>query len=68
MEDDNTCVGPQCQMSARNRIHIERDVLIGKSVLIMDHDCAEEDDTPGIEGPRLGKRQDSYRRRLMDRL
>ena len=56
--DDNTCVGPQCQMSAKNRIHIERDVLIGNSVLIMDHDCADEDDTPAIcgQGVREGGR------------
>jgi acetyltransferase-like isoleucine patch superfamily enzyme len=56
--DDNTCVGPQCQMSAKNRIHIERDVLIGNSVLIMDHDCTDEDDTPAIceQGVREGGR------------
>ena len=44
--DDESCLGPQCQMSARNRIHIERDVLVGQSVLIMDHGYASEDSTP----------------------
>ncbi len=43
--DDDTCVGPQCHMSAKNSIHIERDVLIGQSVLIMDHGFAFDDQT-----------------------
>jgi acetyltransferase-like isoleucine patch superfamily enzyme len=64
--DDNTCVGPQCQMSAKNRIHIERDVLIGQSVLIMDHDDADEDGRPpsaeqGVkEGGRIRIGQGSW--------
>jgi acetyltransferase-like isoleucine patch superfamily enzyme len=40
--DDNTCLGPQCHISARNCIHIEHDVLVGQSVLISDHDCGDE--------------------------
>lgn len=43
--DDDCCVGPQCQMSAQNGIHIERDVLIGQSVLIADHGYSHEDGT-----------------------
>lgn len=35
--EDNTCIGPQCQISAKNGIHIGRDVLVGQSVLIIDH-------------------------------
>ena len=64
--DDNSCVGPQCQMSAKNRIHIEQDVLIGHSVLIMDHDCADEDRSPPIceqgvtEGGRIRIGQGSW--------
>ena len=56
--DDNSCVGPQCQMSAKNCIHIERDVLIGQSVLLIDHDCTDEDGTPRFreQGTKEGGR------------
>jgi acetyltransferase-like isoleucine patch superfamily enzyme len=46
--DDGTFIGPRCQISATNRIHIERDVLISDSVLIMDHNHAYEDITMPI--------------------
>lgn len=35
--DDETCVGPECHISARSLIHIERDVLVGQGVMITDH-------------------------------
>jgi acetyltransferase-like isoleucine patch superfamily enzyme len=41
--DDNTWISPRCQISASNRIHLERDVLVAASVLIMDHNHAYED-------------------------
>lgn len=43
--DDCTFIGPRCQISAANLIHIEHDVLISSSVLIMDHNHAYEDIT-----------------------
>jgi len=54
--DDESCVGPQCQISAKNSIHIERDVLIGQSVLIMDHAYAPEDGTVATSGHTKGGR------------
>ena len=51
--DDDSCVGPQCQLSAKNSIHIERDVLIGQSVVIMDHVYAHQDSTPPSFDQRL---------------
>jgi len=44
--DDDSVLGPQSKISAKNYIHIERDVLVGQSVLIMDHDYAREDRMP----------------------
>jgi len=41
--DDNCSVGPRCQLSAKNCIHLERDVIISASVLIIDHNHANED-------------------------
>jgi acetyltransferase-like isoleucine patch superfamily enzyme len=41
--EDNCAVGPDSVISAKNRIHIERDVLIAGAVLIMDHNHAYED-------------------------
>jgi acetyltransferase-like isoleucine patch superfamily enzyme len=41
--EDNCAVGPDTVISAKNRIHIERDVLIAGAVLIMDHNHAYED-------------------------
>lgn len=43
--DDNTCIGAGSQISAKNRIHIERDVLVGQRVLMVDHSQAHEDAT-----------------------
>lgn len=41
--DDNVGIGPCCQISAKNYIHLERDIIIGQSTLISDHSCAYED-------------------------
>jgi acetyltransferase-like isoleucine patch superfamily enzyme len=43
--DENVSVGLRSQISAKNCIHLERDVIIGQSVLISDHSCAYEDGT-----------------------
>lgn len=40
--DDNCLVGARDVISAKNFIHIERDVIIGTSVLIQDHNHAYE--------------------------
>lgn len=48
--DDETCLGPGCQLIAKNSIHIERDVLVGQSVLITDAGFAPE----GAAGSRPG--------------
>jgi acetyltransferase-like isoleucine patch superfamily enzyme len=41
--DDGVKVGRRCVISARNRIHFERDVIFAPSVLVMDHNHAFED-------------------------
>jgi acetyltransferase-like isoleucine patch superfamily enzyme len=41
--EDNCAIGPDSVISAKNRIHVERDVLIAGAVLIMDHNHAYED-------------------------
>ncbi len=41
--EDNCAIGNQTIISARNLIHIERDVLIAQWVLIVDHNHAYED-------------------------
>ena len=46
--DDKALIGPHCQISAKNCIHIERDALISASVLIQDHIHAYEDTTLSI--------------------
>jgi len=43
--EDNCAIGTQTIISARNLIHIERDVLIAQWVLIVDHNHAYEDIT-----------------------
>jgi acetyltransferase-like isoleucine patch superfamily enzyme len=64
--EDESCLGPQCQMSAKNRVHIERDVLVGQSVLIMDHGYDNEDcsaqirDQSAEEGGRIRIGQGSW--------
>lgn len=48
--DDGCVIMNSVQISARNRIHIERQVIVSSSVLIMDHNHAFEDVTiPIIE-------------------
>jgi len=41
--DDNCLIGARDVISAKNSIHIERDVIIGTSVLLQDHNHAYED-------------------------
>lgn len=41
--DDGCVVGRRCTLSARNSIHLERDVILAPSVLIMDHNHGYED-------------------------
>jgi acetyltransferase-like isoleucine patch superfamily enzyme len=41
--EDNCAIGTDTIISAKNRIHIERDVLVAQSVLIVDHNHAYED-------------------------
>jgi len=41
--DDNCVVNAQCVISAKNNIHLERDVMVSACALIMDHNHAYED-------------------------
>lgn len=41
--DDNCSIGYGSMISAKNRIHLERDVLVGQQVVILDHNHAYED-------------------------
>jgi len=41
--DDNCSIGYGTIVSAKNRIHLERDVLVGQQVVILDHNHAYED-------------------------
>jgi len=41
--DDGTDIGPRSTIRAKNLIHLEREVTLGQSVLIMDHSPAHED-------------------------
>ncbi len=41
--DDNCSIGYGAMISAKNRIHLERDVLVGQQVVILDHNHAYED-------------------------
>ena len=41
--DENCHIGYGSILSARNRIHLERDVLVGQQVLMVDHNHAYED-------------------------
>ena len=43
--DDNCAVARRSQISAKNCVHLERDVILSPSVLIMDHNHAFEDVT-----------------------
>jgi acetyltransferase-like isoleucine patch superfamily enzyme len=40
--DDSSDIGPQSSICAKNSIHLERDVTLAQSVLIMDHNPAHE--------------------------
>lgn len=46
--DDNCHIGYGSIISAKNHIHIERDVIVAQSVLIIDHNHAYEDITEPI--------------------
>jgi len=46
--DDNCHIGFGSIISAKNEIHLERDVLVGQMVLILDHNHAYEDITVPI--------------------
>ena len=54
--DDEVLISARCRVSATNCIHIERDVIIGQSVLINDHGYAHGDATPGEERGAEGGR------------
>lgn len=41
--DDNCSIGYGTMISAKNRIHLERDVLVAQQVVIVDHNHAYED-------------------------
>lgn len=41
--DDECVVGPRCTISAKNSIHLERDVVLAPSVLMQDHSHAYRD-------------------------
>jgi acetyltransferase-like isoleucine patch superfamily enzyme len=43
--DDNCHIGYGSIISAKNRIHLERDVIVGQQVLMVDHNHAYEDIT-----------------------
>jgi acetyltransferase-like isoleucine patch superfamily enzyme len=47
--DDAVDIGPQSTISAKNLIHLENEVTLGNSVLIMDHGPAHEDVTTPIK-------------------
>jgi acetyltransferase-like isoleucine patch superfamily enzyme len=47
--DDGADIGPRSTISAKNLIHLEREVTLGQSVLIMDHSPAHEDVTIPIK-------------------
>jgi acetyltransferase-like isoleucine patch superfamily enzyme len=64
--DDNCHIGYGSIISAKNRIHLERDVLVGQQVIIVDHNHAYEDITLPIvkqgvtEGGRIRIGQGSW--------
>ena len=68
MLDDHAQIGYRCLISAKNYIHIERDVVIAQSVAIIDHGYAHADVGPVT--PREGwywGRSNSHRPRFLDR-
>jgi acetyltransferase-like isoleucine patch superfamily enzyme len=46
--DEGCVIGPRSTLSAKNCIHLERDVTLGPTVLIQDHSHAYRDVTRGI--------------------
>lgn len=64
--DDNCRIGRNCQVSGKNCIHLERDVILSPSVLVVDHNHAYEDVTVPIceqgitEGGRVRIGQGSW--------
>lgn len=64
--DDHCRVSTRSVISAKNRIHLERDVILAPSVLVMDHNHAFEDPTQPIgmqgttEGGKIRIGQGSY--------
>jgi acetyltransferase-like isoleucine patch superfamily enzyme len=64
--DDNCSIGYGAMISAKNRVHLERDVLIGQQVAILDHNHEYEDITMPIakqgitEGGRVRIGQGSW--------
>jgi acetyltransferase-like isoleucine patch superfamily enzyme len=46
--DDNCSIGYGTMISAKNRIHLERNVLVGQQVVILDHNHTYEDITTPI--------------------
>jgi acetyltransferase-like isoleucine patch superfamily enzyme len=53
--DKGCTVGRRCVISARNRIHFERDVIFAPSVLVMDHNHAFEDVNVPIKSQGITK-------------
>jgi acetyltransferase-like isoleucine patch superfamily enzyme len=47
--DDDCRIAARCTITAKNSIHLERNVVIGSDVLIMDHNHAYEDVTTPIK-------------------
>jgi acetyltransferase-like isoleucine patch superfamily enzyme len=64
--DDNCSIGYGTMISAKNRVHLERDVLVGQQVVILDHNHEYEDITKPIsrqgitEGGRIRIGQGSW--------
>jgi acetyltransferase-like isoleucine patch superfamily enzyme len=48
--DDNCVINAQCVISAKNNVHLERDVMVSACSLIMDHNHAYEDVARPIQG------------------
>ncbi len=65
--DEGCTVGRRCVISARNRIHFERDVIFAPSVLVMDHNHAFEDVNVPIKSQGIThRRDDTHRGGLLD--
>jgi len=56
--EDGSRIGPRCTISAANSIHLEREVVLGSDILVMDHAHAYEDINIPIkdQGATLGGR------------